>query len=107
MKIIGRGERDKLLCEITLKELNTILSRDDSFSMIHNVEVGENIDLAGLIEAAKWIKGLDSNHLLEVIKGVEKVRASVEKLNLLNTLSTEVKPKGPFAPDENDDDIPF
>jgi hypothetical protein len=107
MKIVARVDREKFFCEITLTELNAILSRDEYTPMPYDMQVGETIDLAELIKAARWIKGLDAKHLNEVLKGVERVKRSVEKLNLMNTLTTEHKPSKLDVIDDTDDNIPF
>jgi hypothetical protein len=71
------------------------------------MQVGEDIDLTKLIASADWVKNLDRKHLDEVINGVKQVKAMVEKLNLINTLTAEHKPSKLDVIDNPDDDIPF
>lgn len=107
MKIVARVDREKYFCEVSVKELNAILGRDEVYSSPFDMQVGEDIDLTKLIASADWVKNLDSKHLDEVIKGVKQVKTLVEKLNLINTLTTEHKPSKLDVIDDTDDDIPF
>lgn len=107
MKIVARVDREKYFCEVSAKELNAILGRDEIHYSPLDMQVGEEIDLTKLIASANWVKNLDSKHLDEVIKGVNQVKTLVEKLNLINTLTTEHKPSKLDVIDNTDDDIPF
>lgn len=104
MKLIARVDQGTFLCEISTNELQSIAGMDLDSDLYVSFKVGDVIDTGDLINAAKWIKGLDAKHLAEVEKGVARVKRSVEKLNLLNTLrSIDPAPKK----EDYDDDIPF
>lgn len=109
MKIIAKGADNKFFCEVSIRELSAILGRDSN-DLTHgylDIKLGETVDLTELIECATWIKNLDEVHLSQLTKDLERVKKSVQKLNLINTLSTDVKPYKPPVVNDNDDDLPF
>ena len=91
MKVIGLGE-NKYICEVSDDEIWSLVdNHEDSDEMM--IEAGDEIDLARVIKAAKWIKQLDTEHIDRVIRelqlalvGVEKVKHTAEALNLFNKL---------------------
>ena len=90
MKVLGVGD-DKYICEVTYDEIYEIIGQIDEEDF--EIEAGQDIDLARVIRAARWIKQLDTEHVERAIKelqlalvGVQKVKSTAEALNLFNKL---------------------
>lgn len=93
MKVLGVGD-DKYICEVSYDEIYEIIGQIDEEDF--EIEAGQDIDLARVIRAARWIKQLDSEHIDRVIRelqlalvGVERVKQSAIALNLFNKLKDE------------------
>ena len=93
MKVLGVGT-DTFICEVNIKEMAAILGEDNSWDVEGAVDAGDEIDLARVIKAAKWIRSIDNDHIDRVIKelqltltGVERVKQTATALNLFNRLS--------------------
>ena len=91
MKVLGVGD-DKYICEVSYDEIYEIIGQIDEEDF--GIEAGQDIDLARVIRAARWVKQLDTEHVDRVIKelqlalvGVQKVKSTAEALNLFNKLS--------------------
>ena len=92
MKVLGVGE-DAFICQIGWNEMNEILGGDQYDS---DVDAGDEIDLHRVIRAAKWIKGLDNEHIERITKelqttlaGVQELKDTATALNLFNKLKDE------------------
>ena len=90
MKVLGVGD-DKYICEVSYDEIYEIIGQIDEEDF--EIEAGQDIDLARVIRAARWIKQLDTEHVERAIKelqlalvGVQKVKSTAEALNLFNKL---------------------
>jgi len=93
MKVLGVGN-DKYICEIEYDEMYEILGQMDEEDF--EIQPGQDIDLARVVRAARWIKNLDSEHIERAIKelnmaltGIQKVKTTAEKLTLFSKLKNE------------------
>lgn len=99
MKVIGVGA-DTFICEVNQKEMATLLGKTDAWEIEGDINAGMEIDLDRAVKAAKWIRGLDTEHFDRVIKdlqltltGVERVKQTASALNLFNRLSEDTESK--------------
>lgn len=99
MKVIGVGTNN-FICEVNLKEMATLLGKHETWEIEDDIDAGMEIDLDRAIKAARWIRGIDTEHFDRVIKelqltltGVERVKQTASALNLFNRLSEDTESK--------------
>lgn len=96
MKVLGKGDRT-IICEITASELDRIYASEDYvYEVYDDINVGDDLSLAKVVGAAKWLKQVDQEllnrahaELETALSGIVKVKDTVAALTLFDKLGQD------------------
>lgn len=93
MKIIGIGD-NKYICEIDNDEMTQVMGTDNLYDFAEDLSPGSEVSLHRVINATRWVRNLNEDHVEDVIRhlntvlhGMDKVKDTVHSLTLFSKLS--------------------